>query len=219
MPDGLWAYRLDPEQVVIGAAISNGGSVPAWIGKLTGLPIADESLGTLIDAEPDSHGLTMLPFLSGERAPLWSDSLTGVIAGVTLATTPEVLMRAGLEAVALRLALIHRLLAPHLAPGHAVIANGGALLGSPAWQRIACDALGVPLTILASTDETAARGAAVLALEAHNVLERLGSAADPAQDRLVLEPDLTAHGWFEIAGKRQQALLTAMLASGLWSEG
>ena len=219
VPDGLWAYRLDPEQVVIGAAISNGGSVPAWIGKLTGLPIADESLGTWINAEPDSHGLTMLPFLSGERAPLWSDSLTGVIAGVTLATTPEVLMRAGLEAVALRLALIHRLLAPHLAKGHAVIANGGALLGSPAWQRIACDALGVALTILASTDETAARGAAVLALEAHNVLERLESAADPAQDRPVLEPDLTAHGRFEIAGKRQQALLTAMLASGLWSEG
>ena len=126
-------------------------------------------------------------------------------------------MRAGLEAVALRLALIHRLLAPHLAKGHAVIANGGALLGSPAWQRITCDALGLPLTILASTDETAARGAAVLALEAHGTIGGLADALDPAAGRPVIQPDAAAHERYRLAGDRQQALLDALLASGLWT--
>ena len=143
--------------------------------------------------------------------------VAGVIAGVTLATTPEVLMRAGLEAVALRLALIHRLLAPQLANGHAVIANGGALLGSPVWQRIACDALGVPLTILASTDETAARGAAVLALEAHGTIGSLADASDPVAGRPVIEPDPAAHERYRLAGDRQRALLDALLTSGLWT--
>jgi gluconokinase len=218
VPDGLWAYRLDPERLVIGAAISNGGSVPAWISNLTGLEIGDASLGDQLAAEPDAHGLTVLPFLSGERAPLWSDSVSGVIAGVTLTTRPETLMRAGLESVSLRLALLYRLLAPHMAQPHAVVANGGALLGSPAWQRITCDALGAPLTILAPTDETAARGAAVLALEASGLISDLAAAADPVSDRPVLDPDLAAHNRYHVAGERQQRLLDAMLSSGLWAD-
>jgi gluconokinase len=218
VPDGLWAYRLDPERVVIGAAITNGGSVPAWISKLTGLEVGDGSLGDQIDVEPDSHGLTILPFLAGERAPLWSDSVTGVVAGVTLATSPQTLMRAGLEAVSLRLALVYGMLAPHMADGHAVVANGGALLGSPAWQRITCDALGAPLTILASTDETAARGAAVLALESHGLIDALDAADDPVSGRPVIEPDPDAHERYRDAASRQQALLDAMKSSGLWSE-
>jgi gluconokinase len=204
--------------VVIGAAITNGGSVPAWISKLTGLEVGDGSLGDQIDVEPDSHGLTILPFLAGERAPLWSDSVTGVVAGVTLATSPQTLMRAGLEAVSLRLALVYGMLAPHMADGHAVVANGGALLGSPAWQRITCDALGAPLTILASTDETAARGAAVLALESHGLIDALDAADDPVSGRPVIEPDPDAHERYRDAASRQQALLDAMKSSGLWSE-
>jgi sugar (pentulose or hexulose) kinase len=143
--------------------------------------------------------------------------VTGVLAGVSLATTPEVLMRAGLEAVSLRLALLYGLLAPHLTAGHAVVANGGALLGSPAWQRMTCDALGVPLTILASTDETAARGAAVLALESHGLIGALDNADDPVAGRPVIEPDLATHQRYRDAAARQQALLTAMQSSGLWS--
>lgn len=216
VPDGLWAYRIDPQRVVIGAAITNGGSVPAWIGKLTGLEIGDESLGVFRDAEPDGHGLTILPFLAGERAPLWSDDVTGVVAGVSLAMTPEALLRAGLEAVSLRLALLYRLLAPHMAADHAVVANGGALLGSPVWQRITCEALGAPLTILASTDETAARGAAVLALESHGLIDGLTGAFDPVAGRPVIDPDPAAHARYQAALERQQALLAAMQSSGLW---
>lgn len=216
VPDGLWAYRLDPERLVIGAAISNGGSVPAWIGKMTGLPVSDESLGDQLNVEPDGHGLTMLPFLAGERAPLWSDTVSGIIAGLTLATTPEMLLRAGLESVSLRLALLYRMLAPELAESHAVVANGGALLGSPAWQRITCDALGAPLTILDSGDETAARGAAVLALEASGEIDGLDGAFDPAAGRPIISPDWSAHERYRIAGERQQSLQEAVSDSGLW---
>jgi gluconokinase len=217
VPKDLWAYRLDAEQLVVGAAVSNGGNVTAWVSNLTGAPINDAALGSFLTAEPDSHGLTVLPFLSGERSPLWSDTVTGVIAGLTQATDAERLRRAVMESVSLRLAMLYELLAPQMTTGHMVVANGGALLSSPAWQRITCDALGTALTILAPTDETAARGAAILALQDHGVLERIDDAFDPTAGRPVLMPDQTAHERYCLAGKRQQRLTSALEDAGFWN--
>jgi sugar (pentulose or hexulose) kinase len=122
-----------------------------------------------------------------------------------------------MESVSLRLAMLYELLAPRMTAGHMVVANGGALLSSPAWQRITCDALGAPLTILAPTDETAARGAAILALQDHGVLERIEDAFDPTVGRLVLTPDQTAHERYRIAGNRQQRLTAALEDAGFWT--
>jgi gluconokinase len=216
VPPGVWAYRLDDRRLVIGAAVSNGGNVAAWVGGITDLPARDESLGDQQFVEADSHGLTILPFLSGERAPLWDDRVTGVMAGLTLAVDRPRLLRAAMEAVSVRLAMLFRLLQPQMEPGCAVIANGGALLGSEAWQEMTCDALGVPLTILEPTEETGARGAAVLALEAFGALPAIDGGSDPAAGRPVRQPDLGNHERYLRAAERQDALTAAMLESGLW---
>jgi len=47
-----------------------------------------------------------------------------------------------MEAVALRLALVYELLAPHAAPDHVVVASGGAISHSRAWTQMLADALG-----------------------------------------------------------------------------
>jgi gluconokinase len=216
VPPGVWAYRLDAQHMVIGAAISNGGNVAAWIGDLTGRPLTDESLGEHLTAEADSHGLTILPFLSGERAPLWSDTVTAVIAGLTLATDQPRLQRAAMEAVSVRLAMLYRLVVPQMESPCAVIANGGALLNSQAWQRMTCDALGAPLTILESTEETGARGAAVLALDAFGAIDGIDGGRDPAAGRPVLAPDPDQHRRYLRAEERQRRLTEAMQQSGLW---
>lgn len=216
VPTDVWAYRLDDRHLVIGAAVSNGGNVSAWIGELTDRPLTDESLGDFLDAEADTHGLTILPFLSGERAPLWNDSVTAVIAGLTLATDPTRLLRAAMESVSVRLAMLYRLVVPQMESPCAVIANGGALLGSQAWQRMTCDALGAPLTILDPAEETGARGAAVLALEAFGAIPAIDGGHDPAAGRPVLPPDLAHHQRYLAAAERQERLTAAMLASGLW---
>ncbi|MGH2551158.1 MAG: gluconokinase [Thermomicrobiales bacterium] len=216
VPPDVWAYRLDSRHLVIGAAVSNGGNVAAWMAALTGLPIADESLGAFLDVEADSHGLTILPFLSGERAPLWNDSVTAVVAGLTLAADPERLQRAAMESVSVRLAMLYRLVLPQMAEPCAVIANGGALLSSETWQEITCDALGTPLTILEPTEETGARGAAVLALEAIGAIPAIDAGTDPATGRPVRNPNLDRHERYLRASDRQERLTNAMLQSGLW---
>src|SRR5262249_60205316 len=85
----------------------------------------------------------------------------GAIAGLSLATTPIDILRAALEAVALRLALIYDLLAPLAGSGHEVIASGGALVRSRAWTQMIADALGRPL-LLSREREAASPRAALL---------------------------------------------------------
>ena len=216
VPDDLWVYRLDERRIVLGAAISNGGNVVAWFADLLGTKIDDDALGAFRDAEADSHGLTVLPFLSGERSPLWSDTVTGIVAGLTLSTDRARIQRAVMESVSLRLALLTAALSPQMDRDPLIIANGGALLGSPVWQRITCDAIGAPLTILAPTEETGARGAAVLALEAYGAIGDFAEAVDPVAGRPTLEPDPGAHARYLEASERQARLMDAIEQAGLW---
>ncbi|MCO5220240.1 MAG: FGGY family carbohydrate kinase [Thermomicrobiales bacterium] len=101
--DHLWIYRIDRNTALYGAAISNGGLMLDWT-----LELLDDPEGELRSAAaelaPGAHGLSILPFLSGERSPIWNDRARGVISGLTLATTRADVMRAATEAVAFRLA-------------------------------------------------------------------------------------------------------------------
>ena len=55
----------------------------------------------------------------------WVDRAEGVIAGLTLATTPAELVRAGMEAVAYRLARIYERLKPLAAQEHTIAFDHG----------------------------------------------------------------------------------------------
>jgi gluconokinase len=105
----------------------------------------------------------MLPFLAGERSPSWHDDATGVFFGLTQATTPADLLRAGMEAVAYRLAAIYDHLAPLADDPFEILVNGGAIVDSPAWLQIIADVLGHSLIPGDPGSETTARGAAMMA--------------------------------------------------------
>ena len=152
---------------------------------------------------PDSHGLTMLPLLSGERGPGWSDRAGAAIEGLTAATTPLDLLRAGLEAVALRFALLDADL-----PGdHTIVAPPAAgSANSPAWTQIVADALGRPVAH-SGVAEGSSRGAAVMALEA------LGEQPGEAPVGETFEPDPEATETYRAALERQQALYERALTS------
>ena len=187
-PDVLWTYRLDRKRAIVGAAVSNGGNVPAWVADLTAADHGDEAFAAAEAMEPDSHGLTMLPFLTGERAPIWDDDAVGTVTGVRLSTGAPELIRAGMEAVAYRFRLMYDGLKPVASADHAIIANGGAILRSPAWLQVMADVLEHPVVALDPQAESTARGAAVLALEAAGLIESVESLRQPIEDGTVIEP-------------------------------
>ena len=117
--------------------------------------------------EPDVHGLTFLPLLAGERGPGWATRANGTIAGLSMASTSVEILRAAMEAVALRFALVAEKLDeafPEEADGRDVVATGGGLLGPWTCPRIMADALRRPIAASA-VPEASSRGAALLALE------------------------------------------------------
>ncbi len=157
---------------------------------------------------PDSHGLTILPFFAGERSPDWAGNVQATIHGLTLATTPLQILRASLEAVAYRFAVIEQRLCGRPDCDHRLIASGGALLQSPVWSQIFADVLGRPVVVSAESEATS-RGAALLALRALGALPSL--AAAPAADGAVYLPDPARHERYQVAIARQRALYARLI--------
>jgi gluconokinase len=185
---GLFSYLLDERRVVEGGAISDGGNLYAWAERTLRLDALE------LDA-PDTHGLTFLPFLGGERSPGWNSRARGGVVGLTFESRPEHVLQAALEGIAYRFAEIAALL-PEV---REVVATGHALLASPAWIQVCADVLGCPVSASAVA-EGSARGAAV------HALERLGADPEPAPLGQVYEPDLARTEIYAAARERQREL-------------
>jgi len=109
-----WTERLSPPGVdcwpgltpgtfIIGGAFAAGGRAMDWwadVGAGGDLPRALEVAAT---APAGASGLVCLPFLAGERAPLWDPTARGAILGLTLEHGPSHLARAMLEGTAYEL--------------------------------------------------------------------------------------------------------------------
>src|SRR3954470_20305579 len=133
IPWGAWCYRIDEQRFVLGCADSNGGNLFHWLKATLNLPAARETERLLGEMPADGHGLTMLPFIAGERGPGYAAHARAAILGLTQSTKPVEIVRAGLEAVALRFALMYGIVTSILPEPRQAVATGGALLQSPAW--------------------------------------------------------------------------------------
>lgn len=211
LPSGLWCYRVDGKRSLLGGALSEGGSVFGWMKDTLNLGAYPDLEKALAVMEPDSHGLTALPFLAGERAPGWEGQARAAIQGLSLATTPLEILRAAMEAVAYRLFLVFELLRPLISGEPQVVASGGALLGSPAWLQIVTDVLGRTVDVCGVAEATS-RGAALLALEALGAIKNLEEV--PHFITPGCQPDAHRHTRYQQAVERQRELYAKLVKKG-----
>jgi len=186
----LFLHWVDETRVVEGGSLSDGGNLHHWLGQTL-----KNARGSLAGRDPDSHGLTFLSLLGGERSPGWHQHAKGAVHGLTFDTTPLDLRQAGLEGVAFRFAEVAALM-PEL---EEIVVTGGALLKDPDWVQIMADALGRPVTT-SGVKEASLRGAAVV------VLERLGETPSHAPLGAVVEPRPDKVEVFRAARERQRRL-------------
>lgn len=176
----------------IGANASGGLSLDWFarevLGRDAGAGI-EEAL-RLAEAAPSGR-IVFLPYLQGERMPLWDPLARGMFLGLTAATTRGEMARAVLEGVACSL---RHMLEPLEAMSGRRIGSLPAVGGgtrSGLWNRIKADVLQRPLDVL-RFQETAALGAALMAGVGSGVY---GSAAaaieavDRARGSDRIEPD------------------------------
>ena len=124
-----------------------------------------EDVATL---EPGAGGLLALPYLDGERTPVWDADARGAILGLTGATSSVQLVRAMLDGVVLSARdIVERMRAAGHDPGRWRAGGGG--VHNAAWLQATADALRRPID---AVDITGGVAAALFGLRA------LG--ADPA---------------------------------------
>ena len=187
IPYGIWCYRVNRERFILGGAVSNGGGVFGWATRTLNLPPDAEAI--IAARDPGVHGLTVLPYLAGERSPYWRPDLRAMITGISLSTSPTDLLQALLEGVSLRFKQIYGLLKQPFGEPDEVVASGGALLHSKVWLQMMADSLGH--RVLHCTEaEASSRGAAMIAAEQMGLLSSLedvpveiGATFDPQPER------------------------------------
>jgi gluconokinase len=161
LPSGLWGYRVRANTHLIGGATTEGGSIFAWALRQWNISQEPDALEEALSKRAaDSHGLTVLPMLAGERSPGYAPDAVGTIHGLRLATSTLDVIQALLESVALRLSVIADLLieADEDVP---IYAGGGAVQSSALWTQIMADAFNRHL-YLVDEPEVTARGLAAL---------------------------------------------------------
>jgi xylulokinase len=146
--------------LALGATLA--GAVVQWLRGLVAGDVSHELLDTESAAvPPGSEGLRFLPYLAGERTPVWDAGARGAFVGLTLAHGRAHLYRAALEAVAVSFRhCLEVMRERRLDLDEVVAVNGGAR--SPLWRQILADALDAPLLYLPDTPGAPA-GAALLA--------------------------------------------------------
>jgi xylulokinase len=171
------------------------------------------SVPDLIDeaaaVEPGADGLVFVPYLAGERSPLWDASARGVLAGLTLGHGRAAIARAVLEAAALA---IRHVAEPILDAGARVDAMRvcGGPAHSPAWNRIKADVTGFEVAV-PRVLETTVLGAAIVAA--------VGTGAEPDVPAAIrsmtaiaerLHPDVATHHRYDEVYRRYRELYPAV---------
>jgi xylulokinase len=159
---------------VCGGSFATAGRNLPWLMSVTGYApdafAAVEADASAVD--PGADGVVFLPYLAGERTPIWDERASGVFFGLSDRHTRAHLARAVFEAVAYQLRHVADVLGEYGAAIDELRVTGGQAR-IPLWHRIKADVLGVPV-VVPSVSEGALLGEAMLAAEA------AGRASDPA---------------------------------------
>jgi xylulokinase len=179
----------------VGAAMAATGRALDWFrDAIVGGDVTTERLlAEAAATSPGADGVVFLPYLAGERSPIWDPTATGVFAGLTLSHGRGHLARAIIEASALA---IRHVATPMLAAGVTVTAMRacGGPARSDAWNQVKADVTGFTV-LVPDVLETAVMGSAILgavAIGAHRDVRAAVGAMTRIDHRLEPRAELAA---------------------------
>lgn len=171
-PRLILGYHVVPNQWLLQGGTTGGGGVMRWLEREFGAyerSVAAEKGRTSLQqynalaeqVSPGSDGLVFLPYMAGERSPIWDPNAKGVFYGLDFGKTKGHLIRSAMEGVAY--SLKHNLDIAESAGAHVkeLLAVGGCA-NSALWMQIKSDITGKSLAVPFS-DTATTLGAALLA--------------------------------------------------------
>jgi L-ribulokinase len=179
--EGLWGYE---------AGQSGVGDIFAHYLRHLAPEFTHQRLTELASRQkPGQHGLIALDWHSGNRSVLVDHELSGLLVGETLATRPEDVYRALIEATAFGTRTIVETFDASGVPVREFVVAGG-LVKNPLVMQIYADVLRMPLSVIGS-DQGPALGSAIHAAAAAGAYPdvRAAAAAMGRKQTAVYQPD------------------------------
>lgn len=169
-------FFLFENQYIIGGATNNGGIVLQWLEEqILG---SKNSIAKLIEEaqklEIGSENLLFLPYILGERAPVWNAEAKGVFFGLGITHTQAHIVRAVMEGLILNMYSIGKILMEQQTIQE-ICASGG-FAKSDFWLQLVADIFQKKV-VICETVEGSAWGAALVAMKALNMKEAVNTVA------------------------------------------
>lgn len=128
-------------------------------GKLAGISGYDILNRGAANSTPGAGGVLYLPYLLGERSPLWDHNAKGAFIGMGISTTKGDMTRAVLEGVGYNLKIILDALENYDVIENVIMIGGGTK--GNLWLQILADIWQKPLSVPCYLEEATSMGAAV----------------------------------------------------------
>jgi xylulokinase len=209
-PRLIFSHHVVPGQYLLQAGTVGGGSL-GWFRDQLGHPEANAAslLGQnpfelfsmqVEKSRPGANGLIFLPYMAGERTPLWSSIARGVFFGLSYSTTRADILRAIMEGCAFAVYDNLQLAEEHGVVVEEFLGSGGATQ-SAVWCQIKADVYGKPFIVARRADGgEGGHSLGLFALTAYGVglSNDIGACvADLLPTRQVFEPSAENHALYK----------------------
>ena len=171
-PRLILSFHVAPDRWLLQGGTTGGGGAMRWVNEHFGyeerlkareagrspMVFLDELAQTV---SAGSQGVVFLPYMAGERSPIWDEKAKGVFYGLDYSKTKAHMVRAVMEGVAY--SLRHNLEAAYSAGASvSTMRSVGGSANSQFWAQMKADITGKPIEVPAS-DTATTLGAALLA--------------------------------------------------------
>jgi gluconokinase len=168
-----FSYILDKGTFICGGPINNGGiAMQWWLKNFIGASLNEQEYAKVFEqvaAIPaGSDRLIFLPYLTGERAPIWDSESCGNFFGVKLQHGRAHFSRAVLEGICFALKDVLDAVEENSGPVTQINISGG-FVKSKVWVQTLADITGKNLCII-QNDDASAVGAAFMAMKANGLI-------------------------------------------------
>jgi gluconokinase len=177
-----FCYHLKNDLYIIGGATNNGAVVLQWLKeKLLDEKEGYEEMYRLAGTvAPGSEGVMFLPYILGERAPVWNSNAKGVFFGLGIHHTKAHLVRAAMEGVIYCMYSIGKILEENREIRE--LRASGGFARSELWLQMLADVFNIRVNTSASV-ESSALGAVLVGAEAleidHDIRQEILSVHTP----------------------------------------
>lgn len=186
----LFCYHFNHNQYLLGGAGNNGAVALQWV--MESIFAAGENYDPLLEkaaaVSPGANGLVFVPYILGERSPLWNAHARGMFYGLSIEHTQSHILRAVLEGILLAVYDYGHLLLQNRSPQF--IRASGGFTRSAFWVQMLSDIFNMPVQANGAEDDSA-RGAVILGLQALKIENSLQTKAG-----LTFEPNAKLHAQY-----------------------